>query len=311
MTSVPTKFIELEPQHDPTCKPAENIEASPEGNQTQPGAGVVREDSSPEELFGIPVDSRHLEFVERLHSTLIRESGIDPFREATMKDQESLVRTYKRVLESLIRLRDEWRTFLESLIRIDLSLEPDDPDLIGQVSREESIKWRQEILEDPQLQPIPLSSGLVGHVIAQDLSVAFSDLVIDAESKIEQLHRSICSQLSRLIELEVCGILVRYPNQVYEYRYFFRTVKAINESDEVKRRLSWKETPGATPSIRMKHTLRVIDANVTRTVFGRIHHVIHGIEISPDRPTVPTPAYHQSVLDAIPSWLRPSTILVE
>jgi hypothetical protein len=47
------------------------------------------------------------------------------------------------------------------------------------------------------------------------------------------------------------------------------------------------------------------------TLCRRVHHIINGIEISPDRPSIPTPTFQQSVLNAIPPWLRPMAILVE
>ena len=240
-----------------------------------------------------------------------REAGIESFRETSIRDRESLSLAYKARVESLERLRDDWRAFIETLVRIDLSQVPNESKLVGQISQEESTRWRKEILSDPSLQPIPMSSGLVGSVISQNVSDAFDDLVIDLEVKVENLQCSFCQQLARLIELEVCGILVRHPHHVYEYRYFYRTVSASSKGERVDSKLIWRDDPESESPVQIRQTANVIDAKVTRTVFGRIHHLIHAIEISPDRPTVPTPEYHQSVLDAIPGWLRPLTTLVE
>lgn len=259
----------------------------------------------------IAIDPRHREFEANLRETLRRESGIEAFRNAKVIDRDDLVQAYDLAFGSLRRLSADWHGFIQTLIRIDFTGDGQHSGKAKEFLREHEERWQKEVLSDPGLQAPVFSSALTAAVISQEIPVAFRTLVKDIESKIEELHSAILAQLIRLIELEVCGVLERYPNHVYAYHYFFRK---LNATELGRHKYStfgfefWEELGRET---RVTRISEVVEADITLTLCRRVHHIINGIEISPERASIPTPRYHQSVLDAVPAWLRPMTILVE
>jgi hypothetical protein len=135
--------------------------------------------------------------------------------------------------------------------------------------------------------------------------------VEDIHDKCEAFSERCIDQLFRLVDLNVCGLVRRFPNQMSEYHFFYRELDAVKSSQTLHYRREYVNRGGVGMSFWKDITSVVIEGEATRTLCRRVHHLMHTIEIRPEYASIYIPQLQRELYASCPAWVKPMVRMIE
>lgn len=263
------------------------------------------------EVLTIPVNEQQRKFVSDLKRAIVERVAIESLESLNTPTRETIVQAYGLCFARLKRLVVEWSQFVRVLVRIDYVQHGTRMQSVDALMKSKVDKWQEGICSDPDLRAFTLRSIATSEFMSAEVAEILPQLVDDLRDKCEAFAERCIDQLSRLVDLNVCGLVRRFPNHMTEYHYFYRqfdaevTVATPGYAREIAK------LPGVNQPMWRHINSIVVEGETTRTLCRRVHHLMHAIEISPECASIYIPKLQRELYSSCPSWVKPMVRMIE
>lgn len=259
----------------------------------------------------IPVDKHQRKFVSDLRRAIYQRVDFESLELLEMPAREAIVQGYGLCFGRLKGLIDEWSQFVRVLVRIDCVQNGPRMKHVDDLIKSKAEKWQKEICSDPDLRAFMLRSVVTSELMSADVSKVLPKLVEDIRNKCEAFAERCIDQLSRLVDLNVCGLVRRFPNYMTEYHFFYRQLDGVITSQTPHYRREYVNRGDVGMSFWKDITSVVIEGEATRTLCRRVHHLMHTIEIRPECASIYIPQLQRELYASCPTWVKPMVRMIE
>lgn len=263
-----------------------------------------------EPLF-IPVDKHQKKFVADLRRAIFERVKLESLESIAAPTRETIVQAYGLCFGRLKGLVDEWSQFVRLLVRIDYVQHGTRMQNVEEVIESRAIKWQNEICADPDLRAFTLRSIITSELMSAEVADVLPQLVEDIRNKSAAFAERCIDQLSRLVDLNVCGLVRRFPNHMTEYHYFYRQFDAKVTAATPGYAREMVDVPGVNQPLWRHINCIVVEGEATRTLCRRVHHLMHAIEISPECASIYIPKLQRELYASCPTWVKPMVRMIE